>query len=92
MRGVGPWALLERVAGQLATEFAEAGKIEAFEQDISFADTALGEAGQHLESAMGLDDESSHPALCSEVADGVTHFLIYPGTALWVIILVCLSS
>ena len=25
---------------------------------------------------MGIDDESSHPALCSEVADGVTCFLI----------------
>ena len=25
---------------------------------------------------MGIDDESSHPALCSEVADGVTRFLI----------------
>src|SRR5580704_9402425 len=24
---------------------------------------------------MGIDDESSHPALCSEVADGVTRFL-----------------
>ena len=28
---------------------------------------------------MGIDDESSHPALCSEVADGVTRFLIYLG-------------
>ena len=28
---------------------------------------------------MGIDDESSHPRLCSEVADGVTRFLIYPG-------------
>src|SRR5713101_9047912 len=28
---------------------------------------------------MGIDDESSHPELCSEVADGVTRFLIYPG-------------
>jgi hypothetical protein len=25
---------------------------------------------------MGIDDESSHPTLCSEVADGVTCFLI----------------
>jgi len=25
---------------------------------------------------MGIDDESSHPRLCSEVADGVTRFLI----------------
>ena len=25
---------------------------------------------------MGIDDESSNPALCSEVADGVTRFLI----------------
>ena len=24
---------------------------------------------------MGIDDESSHPELCSEVADGVTRFL-----------------
>ena len=28
---------------------------------------------------MGIDDESNHPELCSEVADGVTRFLIYPG-------------
>jgi hypothetical protein len=28
---------------------------------------------------MGIDDESSHPRLCSEVADGVTRFLINPG-------------
>ena len=28
---------------------------------------------------MGIDEESSHPELCSEVADGVTRFLIYPG-------------
>ena len=28
---------------------------------------------------MGIDDESSHPELCSEVADGVTRFLINPG-------------
>ena len=28
---------------------------------------------------MGIDDESSHPELCSEVAEGVTRFLIYPG-------------
>ena len=28
---------------------------------------------------MGIDDESSHPELCSEVADGVTRFLIYLG-------------
>ncbi len=28
---------------------------------------------------MGIDDESSHPALCSEVADDVTRFLIYLG-------------
>jgi hypothetical protein len=27
---------------------------------------------------MGIDDESSHPRSCSEVADGVTRFLIYP--------------
>jgi len=30
---------------------------------------------------MGIDDESSHPELCSEVADGVTRFLIYSGGA-----------
>ena len=28
---------------------------------------------------MGIDDESSHPELCSEVVDGVTRFLIYLG-------------
>ena len=28
---------------------------------------------------MGIDDKSSHPELCSEVADGVTRFLLYPG-------------
>jgi len=28
---------------------------------------------------MGIDDESSHPSVCSGVADGVTRFLIYPG-------------
>ena len=26
---------------------------------------------------MGIDDESSHPRLCSEVADGVTRFAYY---------------
>jgi hypothetical protein len=25
---------------------------------------------------MGIDDESSHPALCSEVADGVTRIIV----------------
>ena len=25
---------------------------------------------------MGIDDESSHPALCSEVADGVTRTIV----------------
>ena len=25
---------------------------------------------------MGIDDESSHPELCSEVADGVTHTIV----------------
>jgi len=25
---------------------------------------------------MGIDDESSHPALCSEVADGVTRNMV----------------
>src|ERR1035437_8614345 len=28
---------------------------------------------------LGIDDESSHPELCSEVAGGVTRFLINPG-------------
>jgi hypothetical protein len=28
---------------------------------------------------MGIDDESSHPELCSEVANGVTRFPINPG-------------
>ena len=32
---------------------------------------------------MGIDDESSHPALCSEVADGVTRFLIKGGVCLF---------
>jgi hypothetical protein len=29
---------------------------------------------------MGIDDESNHPELCSEVADGVTRFLIVTWT------------
>jgi hypothetical protein len=32
-----------------------------------------------LAQDMGIDDESSHPELCSEVADDVTRFLLYPG-------------
>src|ERR1039457_6220273 len=31
---------------------------------------------QHATKDMGIDDESSHPRLCSEVADGVTRNIV----------------
>ena len=35
-----------------------------------------GGKGPQLKTDMRIDDESSHPALCSEVADGVTRILV----------------
>jgi hypothetical protein len=36
----------------------------------------VGRRTQEATKDIGIDDESSHPGLCTEVANGVTRFLI----------------